>query len=313
MSGAADRDRDEVDPTGIRDLLAGLPDPGPMPEDLVHRIEARLEVEHAARDHEASRRLGRHADRVVDLTAERGRRRPGRTLAWLGAAAAGLVVTATVVPQLVGGADGGDSGTAAYYPTRGQADTDTSEMHDDSAGEDAAGGGGNDTAGADESDADAEPRSMSSVGDEAAEAPIADGETDGGASPAAPAQPLVPLDGTLVLLTDLGLVEHDTLTETLLHAVDEHEASSTTTPRTSDLLSEGEATSCWRGLAATHSFDRYVAAPAQIVLPDGQREGDPVVVLLGVRDDGSARSWIMPQDCTRNPDTLPVLEGQRHG
>lgn len=33
---------DETDPTGMRDLLRGLPDPGPMPDDLVTRIESSL-------------------------------------------------------------------------------------------------------------------------------------------------------------------------------------------------------------------------------------------------------------------------------
>lgn len=44
-----DRDpTDDVDPTGIRDLLRALPDPGPMPEGLVARISASIAQEHAA-------------------------------------------------------------------------------------------------------------------------------------------------------------------------------------------------------------------------------------------------------------------------
>lgn len=38
----------EHDPTGVRALLASLPDPGPMPDDLVARITAALEAEVAA-------------------------------------------------------------------------------------------------------------------------------------------------------------------------------------------------------------------------------------------------------------------------
>ncbi|MFQ6170999.1 hypothetical protein ACK8HX_05285 [Oryzobacter sp. R7] len=38
----------EHDPTGMRALLAGLPDPGPMPEDLVERITAALAAEAGA-------------------------------------------------------------------------------------------------------------------------------------------------------------------------------------------------------------------------------------------------------------------------
>lgn len=36
---------DEPDPTGVRELLSGLPDPGPMPDDVAARISARLRAE----------------------------------------------------------------------------------------------------------------------------------------------------------------------------------------------------------------------------------------------------------------------------
>lgn len=303
-----DHDRDEVDPTGIRDLLAGLPDPGPMPEHLVRRIEARLEVEQAARHQSSPHSLGRQADRVVDLATERSRRRPGRTLAWVGAAAAGLVVTAAVVPQLVDGMGSGDAGTAAYYPTRGEADTmsDAGAMADvDSEAADDAGGGDEDGGELDE------PQSLSSTGqDLEAEGDSADEEAaDTAGGPTSPALPLVPLDGELVVLPELGLLDRDDLTELLLRAMDEQDATPTPAPVPSGLLTEGEATSCWRDLAGTHSFDRYAAARAQVVLPDGQRQGDPVVALLGLDADGSARSWVMPEDCIVDPDVKPILEG----
>lgn len=306
-----DHDRDEVDPTGIRDLLAGLPDPGPMPEHLVRRIEARLEVEQAARHQSSPHSLGRQADRVVDLATERSRRRPGRTLAWVGAAAAGLVVTAAVVPQLVDGMGSGDAGTAAYYPTRGEADTmsDAGAMADvDSEAADDAGGGDEDGPELDE------PQSLSSTGqDLEAEGDSADEEAaDTAGGPTSPALPLVPLDGELVVLPELGLLDRDDLTELLLRAMDEQDATPTPAPVPSGLLTEGEATSCWRDLAGTHSFDRYAAARAQVVLPDGQRQGDPVVALLGLDADGSARSWVMPEDCIVDPDLQPILEGDPH-
>lgn len=308
-----DHDRDEVDPTGIRDLLAGLPDPGPMPEHLVRRIEARLEVEQAARHQSSPHSLGRQADRVVDLATERSRRRPGRTLAWVGAAAAGLVVTAAVVPQLVDGMGSGDAGTAAYYPTRGEADTmsDAGAMADvDSEAADDAGGGDEDGGDEDGGELD-EPQSLSSTGqDLEAEGDSADEEAaDTAGDPTSPALPLVPLDGELVVLPELGLLDRDDLTELLLRAMDEQDATPTPAPVPSGLLTEGEATSCWRDLAGTHSFDRYAAARAQVVLPDGQRQGDPVVALLGLDADGSARSWVMPEDCIVDPDVKPILEG----
>jgi hypothetical protein len=119
----------------------------------------------------------------------------------------------------------------------------------------------------------------------------------------------VPLDGELVVLPELGLLDRDDLTELLLRAMDEQDAAPTPAPVLSGLLTEGEATSCWRDLAGTHSFDRYAAARAQVVLPDGQRQGDPVVALLGLDADGSARSWVMPEDCIVDPDVKPILEG----
>jgi hypothetical protein len=39
----------EDDPTGMRALLSGLPDPGPMPDDLVARIQASLLSESRSR------------------------------------------------------------------------------------------------------------------------------------------------------------------------------------------------------------------------------------------------------------------------
>lgn len=44
------RDPDLDDPTGVRALLAGLGDPGPMPADLVDRINASIAAEQAARE-----------------------------------------------------------------------------------------------------------------------------------------------------------------------------------------------------------------------------------------------------------------------
>lgn len=72
----------EHDPTGMRDLLASLPDPGPMPDDLVARITAALAEESRA----ASGSPTPDAGNVVPLRPRRG------GLRHLGVAAA--VVTA---------------------------------------------------------------------------------------------------------------------------------------------------------------------------------------------------------------------------
>ena len=86
-----DADPIEHDPTGMRALLAGLPDPGPMPEDLVARITAALEEEarrEASDPGAASSPVG-YDDTGGGVLVPLHRRR-----AWqvLGAAAAAVVV-----------------------------------------------------------------------------------------------------------------------------------------------------------------------------------------------------------------------------
>jgi hypothetical protein len=85
-------DGTEHDPTGIRALLSALPDPGPMPADLVARINASIAQEQSARE----------GSSVVPLRR--------RSWGWqhLGAAAAAAVVLAVGVPALLTGTGPGD-------------------------------------------------------------------------------------------------------------------------------------------------------------------------------------------------------------
>ncbi|WP_344136856.1 hypothetical protein [Pedococcus bigeumensis] len=90
--GARHPDDAEHDPTGIRALLSALPDPGPMPPDLVARISASIAQEQSARQ----------GGTVVPLRR--------RTWGWqhLGAAAAAAVVLAVGLPALLTGTGPGD-------------------------------------------------------------------------------------------------------------------------------------------------------------------------------------------------------------
>lgn len=119
----------DLDPTGVRALLANLPDPGPMPDDLMTRISQSLELEQERRatagtssvspigpGHGASGSEPSSGGSVVSLTAERQRRRPGRTVLWLGGAAAVAMVATVSVNQIVGGGTADDSGVAANVP-----------------------------------------------------------------------------------------------------------------------------------------------------------------------------------------------------
>lgn len=143
---------DDLDPTGVRALLANLPDPGPMPDELVQRISRSLELEQARRvsaanssgpsdpahgtesDADTSSVIGGN---VVSLTTERRRRRPGRTVLWLGGAAAVAMVATVSVNQLIGEDTPADTGVAAHVPSAGDS-TEEGAADQESAEEDAA-------------------------------------------------------------------------------------------------------------------------------------------------------------------------------
>ena len=89
---------EEPDPTGVRAILSALPDPGPMPLDLVHRITASLEVERARGERET--RDGPaptgHAT-VSSLSTARERRARGGRIPVIAAAASIVVLAGAVV------------------------------------------------------------------------------------------------------------------------------------------------------------------------------------------------------------------------
>ncbi|MCH8614094.1 hypothetical protein [Arsenicicoccus dermatophilus] len=89
------------DPTGVRELLAALPDPGPMPADLVSRITASLEAEARGRQIPAAPPV--ELAPVIPLSgATRTRRRPGRrTIPLLLGAAAAVTAVGLATPALL--------------------------------------------------------------------------------------------------------------------------------------------------------------------------------------------------------------------
>lgn len=308
------RDPDDIDPTGIRDLLAALPDPGPMPEDLVRRIEARLEVEQAHRDASApvpspGATVARAADHVFDLAAERGHRRPGRTVTVLGAAAAGLLVTSVALTQLVGSDGGLTTDTAAVYPSltrghdavqdgdeagaAGQDDVEPlAEAMDDGAGPvgagaDGAGVDGHDTAGGGSGEAggaDLQPDSAREDADDLLGSVLSAPDPE--------------LGGRLGVLPHLGEITDDDLVPALVSAL-EAEINSY---GARDLTLE-EARSCWQVLDAPRTYEDYIAARADL---GSAASSSSVVALLALTGDGSGHAWALPESCTGGARVTPV-------
>lgn len=119
-----DRPEDLDDPTGVRALLAGLPDPGPMPDHLVARIQASIAAEQQARA----------GTPVVSLDE---RRRPWRRV---GLAAAAAAVAAVAVPALLTGSGPGGVLASLSGSTRGSAASSAAGTAPESAGDRAAAG-----------------------------------------------------------------------------------------------------------------------------------------------------------------------------
>jgi len=81
------------DPTGVRDLLSSLPQPAPMPDYLVERINASLAAE------QAQRGATPFAASIAPLVAP-ARRRPGRLLGAVAGAAAAVALFVVVGTSL---------------------------------------------------------------------------------------------------------------------------------------------------------------------------------------------------------------------
>ncbi|MDO5502110.1 MAG: hypothetical protein Q4G67_02940 [Actinomycetia bacterium] len=173
---------DDVDPTGVRAILAGLPDPGPMPADLIERINASLATEQSERAGAAARagrtdRAGLEHPGVKQSVAsgasvsslEAARQRRGRMLSRLpivAVAASGAVIAGVVAINLLSGGDEMTSADA-HLPT-----TTISNDAEISSNDPAAGSAADDFA-----------AEESATGDSTAEAPAADTARSGTDSP----------------------------------------------------------------------------------------------------------------------------------
>ncbi|MFX0539002.1 hypothetical protein ACQBAT_15785 [Ornithinimicrobium sp. Y1847] len=303
----------EVDHTGIRELLRSLPDPGPMPDDLVARIEARLAVEQAHRAHNSAPATPAHrmvaGDRVVDLAAERGRRRPARTMTILGAAAGGLLVTTIAMSQLGGGSGPGND-TAAYAPP-GSTESRAGEHSSD----DAAGGAAQDgESGAEDGQAGAADAATADSGTESSEllGEGADGDDAGAesADAAATDEGIGGLSATaadVAVLDDLGALDADWAT-TMSAAVDAWES-----PAENVNFHVAQANSCWSAAFDGGSQDGASvdeAAFDERFAALGEYDDEPVVVLLGRESSGSGVAVLMPASCRDSAESEPLARAE---
>ncbi|WP_151523752.1 hypothetical protein [Serinicoccus kebangsaanensis] len=264
---------DEHDPTGVRDLLSALPDPGPMPADLVDRIHARLEVE---REHltgaAATHPLTGPADRVVELADARARRRPARTLGLLTAAAAGLAVTTVAFTQIFGSGASTDSGAVAQYPSRAEAGADE--------------GAADDAGGMDGEEGSSFADQDMAGSDDAAEEELAESDEAGSVlSEQLPPTVLPPLG-------DVGADDYATAVHDASLGDPAAGAATEAVP-----LTDAQAAQCWGSVdevGGDRTWPTRYAATATLV--DEDEQAQPVVVLLGVRP-GRAHAWAVPASC----------------
>lgn len=278
------------DPTGVRDLLSSLPDPGPMPEDLVARIAERLEVEQDLRSGSRSGH-GPVAD-VVPLTPRP--RRPAQLLPWLAGAAAVALGTTVAVSTLVGGE--GDSGLAARYPASISADSGGAGDDDGDAG--AAGEQGAD---AGEQDDSARDGVAADSGTD-----VADREAAAMADEDAAASGLAVLaTGDLPALSTHGL---DQQLQEWWRATDAATSplagSSVTDTGSADpatLPGGGTPSACVQTLLpAAAPPDAFVVAPAEL---DGH-----AAVLVVRAEPEPVTAWLVGAGCGTDPD-VAVLQG----
>ena len=133
-------DPTERDPTGIRAILSSLPDPGPMPADLVARITASLEQERAAGNVVPFGAARTPAEETRESWSHADRRPAHRRVQWLAAAAAVAVLASLGGTALVNDRFG--SWTAMFSGSRSAGSTAMAAASTSSAGDAKAAAGG---------------------------------------------------------------------------------------------------------------------------------------------------------------------------
>lgn len=293
--GSTNGEHDE-DPTGMRDVLASLADPAPMPRQLADRICASLEQEHHARlgamqgQHPAE--LAHHEAMVHDFAAEKAHRRPQQ---WILAGAAALAVGAlglVVVDQFVNTSP--DSSSVAAQANQETADNDSGEANPQDSNESGSDAGSR--ANVDDQGEQAQDN------DDAAAAP----QDDAGA----PVDEATGASGLAALGDDVFALGAQTLLSSAAAEINgEDIPNGFSLPEALDVqmgdvspLDSAEANNCAQA-AGESSGDTWLGLNTTV---NGEE-----VVILGDSDEASSPStqaWALDSSCPSNT-SAPVLKG----
>ncbi len=276
----------DADPTGMRDVLSSLPEPGPMPDDLADRICASLERERGLR---GAQQPWDSQSRVHDLDRERAHRRPQQ---WILAAAAVLAVgvIGTVVFDQVLNSQGSADSAAANVPT-----PQREESGGDSADAQVEEGGAADSdagAFADDVDPDrANAESDAQGGDDSA-------DSDLSAADSLAQDALQGVDDDVFALGARSLLD----VASGQSAEDSSDLALALPLDLSDVqpLDEDELENCIAAAGMQPAERTWVGAPTAI-------SGEDVVIVGSTGPDEPQQAWALDQTCPDNADAAVLM------
>ncbi|MGB3827708.1 MAG: hypothetical protein WA962_02945 [Ornithinimicrobium sp.] len=282
---------DDADPTGMREVLSALPDPGPMPPDLTDRICASLEREQGLHGQD---RPWPAVAAVPEHGSERTHRRPQQ---WILAAAAVLavgVIGTVVFDQVLNSQSSADQAAAELPSPPGEESNAASTIEDNES-----------QAPIQDDAAAAEAGSAADEGQSAAD------EADGVPKPQLEADPPPAGDAALTRAA-LDAVDDDAFAAAAasLLGIASGEAPAERATRAPALsldlsdvqpLADQELKNCVGATGQPLAQGSWVAAPTAINGAD--------IVIVGSTDSGEpSQAWAVGQDCPQNP-TAAVLKG----
>lgn len=308
----------EDDPTGVRALLSSLPDPGPMPPELVERITASLAEEqqervpttapenvaafHGATEPAAREREAMPGDRTATGAGDRNRLRTVLALAGaaatvLAVATVGVVMTSTGEPTVP---------SAAQFDATDDAEEGADDEGADDEGADADGGAGQESGDQGSGSLGSDDGASDGQGSEApAERLESDGEnsaqsgTRGGLLTEAPGLDSVHIQMSGTTYTSDGFAQQAA-----------HLLSPTGEPLRSLPVEAAElgpvATPVGLAQCLENLGSQVLDSPEQVNAELASFDGEPAVIVV-MTQGAKSQAWAIGRDCTEG--AVPVMEG----